>query len=93
MKLTNEDIGRWLVQTHQEIETFHAPRGCGFYVTAMVFDTVVYAIFAHNQDPAIFTGNEELIAVYGDKGGLWRRIRDRRVKRYIAKAIKKEKGR
>jgi hypothetical protein len=90
MKLTNEDVGRWLVRTHQRIETFSAPKGCGFYVSAMILDTVVYVIFAGSPNTAVFKNSDELAAAYGKKGSLRRRFRDWRVARFIGKAIKEE---
>lgn len=99
MKITIEDIGRWLVaKGFGGLEgTWDAVphiEGNGYYVSPMVLganQTQTAVIFA-TDGMKVVVSPAQLSDEYGQRGSLLRRIRDRRVAKALAIGRKAKKG-
>ena len=89
-KITCEDIGRWMAQSHPEIAD--APKeikGPGFYIAPMIYGGRTSVVVFASDGTWSCLSSDSLAKAFGSRGGFWRRIRDRRVARMMCKCMMK----
>ena len=92
MKVTQEDVGRWIARSgvlrKTKSESFPTIEGAGFYISPILISGRTFIMVFTTDGAATYDSEEAVCLRYGGKGDLLRRIRDFRMDKIDRKAIR-----